>query len=147
MRVERSAYRGGCPNLQEERYAMKDDTSSIPLRQPGSVEDPLTEIAWEGARRMLVTALEAEIEAFLDGFSEARFEDGRRRVVWHGHGPERRVQTGIGALEFRRPKVRDRAADVASGAKIRFTSQIQPKWTRRSRSLNALLLVLYLRGI
>ncbi len=57
------------------------------------------------------------------------------------------VQTGIGALELRRPKVRDRAADVASGEKIRFTSHILPKWARRSRSLDALLPVLYLRGI
>jgi len=46
---------------------MKDDTSIIPLRQPGSVEDPLTGIGGEGAHRMLLTALEAEIEAFLDG--------------------------------------------------------------------------------
>jgi hypothetical protein len=72
MRVERAAYRGGCrafQNLQEERYAMKDDTSIIQLCQPGSVEDPLTEIAREGARRMFATALEAEVEAFLDGFA------------------------------------------------------------------------------
>lgn len=126
---------------------MKDNTRVIPLRQPGSVEDPLTEIAREGARRMLVTALEAEIEAFLDGFAEERLADGRRRVVRHGHGPERKVQTGIGALELRRPKIRDRAADVASGEKIRFTSHILPKWARRSRSLDALLPVLYLRGL
>jgi len=126
---------------------MKDDTSIIPLRQPGSVEDPLTEIAREGARRMLVTALEAEIEAFLDGFAEERLADGRQRVVRHGHGPERKVQTGIGALELRRPKIRDRAADVASGERIRFTSHILPKWARRSRSLDALLPVLYLRGV
>jgi putative transposase len=126
---------------------MKDDTSIISLRQPGSVEDPLTEIAREGARRMLATALEAEIEAFLDGFAEERLADGRQRVVRHGHGPERKVQTGIGALEVRRPKIRDRAGDVASGEKIRFTSHILPKWARRSRSLDALLPVLYLRGI
>jgi putative transposase len=126
---------------------MKEDTSIIPLRQPGSVEDPLTEIAREGARRMLVTALEAEIEAFLDGFAEERLPDGRRRIVRHGYGPERTIQTGIGALEVRRPKVRDRAAEVANGEKVRFTSHILPKWARRSRSLDALLPVLYLRGI
>jgi putative transposase len=126
---------------------MKDDTSVISLRQPGSVEDPLTEIAREGARRMLMTALEAEIGAFLDGFAEDRLPDGRQRVVRHGHGPERKIQTGIGALEIRRPKVRDRAAGVTSGEKVRFTSHILPKWARRSRSLDALLPVLYLRGI
>ena len=126
---------------------MTDDTSVIPLRQPGSVEDPLTEIAREGARRMLATALEAEIEAFVGQFAAERLPDGRQRVVRHGYGPERKIQTGIGALEVRRPKVRDRAADVASGEKVRFTSHILPKWARRSRSLDALLPVLYLRGI
>ena len=63
------------------------------------------------------------------------------------HGPERSIQTGIGALDVRRPKVRDRAADVADEKKIRFTSAILPKWARRSRSLDALLPVLYLRGL
>ena len=126
---------------------MKDDTSILPLRQPGSVEDPLTEIAREGARRMLATALEAEVETFLEGFMEERLPDGRQRVVRHGYGPERRIQTGIGALEVRRPKVRDRAADTQSGETVRFTSHILPKWARRSRSLDALLPVLYLRGI
>jgi putative transposase len=126
---------------------MKEDTIVISLRQPGSVEDPLTEIAREGARRMLMTALEAEIGAFLDGFAEDRLPDGRQRVVRHGHGPERKIQTGIGALEIRRPKVQDRAAGVTSGKKVRFTSHILPKWARRSRSLDALLPVLYLRGI
>ena len=48
-----------CQNLQRERYAMKDDSSVIPFRQPESIEDPLTEIAREGARRMLATAMEA----------------------------------------------------------------------------------------
>jgi putative transposase len=126
---------------------MKEAISIVRFRQPGSVEDPLTEIAREGARRMLVTALEAEVEAFLDQFAEERLPDGRQRVVRHGYGPERRIQTGIGGLEVRRPKVRDRAADPASGEKVRFTSHILPKWARRSRSLDALLPVLYLRGI
>ncbi|HKP77859.1 MAG TPA: IS256 family transposase [Phenylobacterium sp.] len=126
---------------------MKEDTSIVQFRQPGSVEDPLTEIAREGARRMLATALEAEVEAFVGQFAEERLPDGRQRLVRHGSGPERMIQTGIGALEVRRPKVRDRAADVESGEKVRFTSHILPKWARRSRSLDALLPVLYLRGI
>jgi putative transposase len=132
---------------RKERYAVKEDTSIVQFRQPGSAEDPLTEIAREGARRMLATALEAEIGAFVGQFAEERLPAGRQRVVRHGYGPERKIQTGIGALEVRRPKVRDRAADVESGEKVRFTSHILPKWARRSRSLDALLPVLYLRGI
>ena len=63
----------------------------------------------------------------------------------HGHGPERKIQTGIGPLAIRRPKIRDRAAGARE--KVRFTSRILPKWARRSTSLDALLPVLYLRGI
>ena len=126
---------------------MKDDTSVIPFRQPESIEDPLTEIAREGARRMLATAMEAEIAVFIEQFAEERLPDGRQRVVRHGYGPEREIQTGIGPLAVRRPKVRDRAADADLGERIRFTSHILPRWARRSRSLDALLPVLYLRGI
>ena len=105
---------------------MKEDTGIVPLRQPNSVDDPLTEIAREGARRMLAAALRAEADAFVDELSEDRLPDGRQRVVRHGYGPERKIQTEIGGLEVRRPKVRDRA-DGAEVDKIRFTSNILPR--------------------
>ncbi|MEM7711948.1 MAG: IS256 family transposase [Pseudomonadota bacterium] len=126
---------------------MTEDTSIVALRQPGAVDDPLTEIAREGARRMLASALEAEVEAFLEQHADDRLPDGRQRVVRHGHGPARMIQTGIGALDMRRPKVRDRAAGTGSADRLRFTSSILPRWARRSRSLDALLPVLYLRGV
>jgi putative transposase len=135
-----------CQNFQKERYAMKNDTDIIALRQPESVDDPLTEIARDGARRMLAAALRAEADTFVAQHAESVLPDGRQRVVRHGHGPERSIQTGIGALDVRRPKVRDRAV-APDEEKIRFTSAILPKWARRSRSLDALLPVLYLRGI
>ena len=125
---------------------MTKDTDIIALRQPGSVDDPLTEIARDGARRMLAAALRAEAEAFVAQHAEEVLPDGRQRVVRHVYGPERSIQTGIGALDVRRPKVRDRAAGPAD-EKVRFSSAILPKWARRSRSLDALLPVLYLRGI
>ena len=126
---------------------MTNDTDIITLRQPESVDDPLTEIARDGARRMLAAALRAEADAFVAQHAEEALPDGRQRVVRHGHGPERSIQTGIGAIDVQRPKVRDRATDVPAEQKIRFTSAILPKWARRSRSLDALLPVLYLRGI
>jgi len=126
---------------------MKNDIDIIALRQPESVVDPLTEIARDGARRMLAAALRAEADAFVDQHTHEVLPDGRQRVVRHGYGPERSIQTGIGALDVRRPKVRDRAADVQSEQKIRFSSGILPRWARRSKSLDALLPVLYLRGI
>jgi len=75
-----------------------------------------------------------------------KLPDGRDRVVRHGHGPHRAIQTGIGPVEVRRAKVRDRG-DVGPEAKIRFTSSILPKWARRTKSLDTLLPILYLRGV
>lgn len=126
---------------------MDDDTTITSLHQPRSAEDPLTEIARDGARRMLAAALRAEADAFVAQHAEEILPDGRRRIVRHGYGPERSIQTGIGPLDVRRPKVRDRAADVPAEKKIRFSSAILPRWARRSKSLDALLPVLYLRGI
>jgi len=72
--------------------------------------------------------------------------DGRDRIVRHGHEPHRAIQTGVGPVDVRRAKVRDRG-DVGAEEKIRFTSSILPKWARRTKSLDALLPVLYLRGV
>src|SRR5438309_11100059 len=72
--------------------------------------------------------------------------DGRDRVVRHGHGPHRTIQTGVGPVEVRRAKVRD-GGDVGAKETIRFSSSILPKWARRTKSLDALLPVLYLRGV
>jgi transposase-like protein len=125
---------------------MEKTTTVVPFRQVDSVDDPLTEIAREGARRMLAVAMGVEADAFVAQHSGVALPDGRQRLVRHGHGPMRRIQTGVGPLEVQRPKVRDRA-DVPEAEKIRFTSVILPRWARRSKSLDALLPVLYLRGI
>src|SRR3712207_8426850 len=77
----------------------------------------------------------------------ARLPDGRDRVVRHGHAPERLVQTGIGPVAVRRVKLRDRGAGGGGGERIRFASTILPRWARRTPSLDALLPVLYLRGV
>jgi transposase-like protein len=126
---------------------MRDDTTITPLHQPGSILDPLTEIAREGARQMLAAALRAEAASFVAQFEDERLPDGRHRIVRHGTGPERMIQTGIGPIPVQRQKVRDRAAGVPAEGRIRFTSNILPRWARRSKSLDALLPVLYLRGI
>ena len=119
----------------------------IALRQPETIDDPLTEVLRAGARELLAKAVEAEVEEFLAGHDALRTTDGHQRIVRHGHGPERQVQTGIGPVAVRRPKVRDRGGDETAGERIRFSSAILPKWARRSASLDALLPTLYLRGI
>ncbi len=125
---------------------MLKDTTVIRLRQPDAIDDPLTELAREGARRMLAQALIAEADAFVALRKDLKLPDGRDRVVRHGHGPHRAIQTGVGPVEVRRAKVRDRG-EVSAEEKIRFTSSILPKWARRTKTLDALLPVLYLRGV
>ena len=110
------------------------------------VDDPLTDVLRSGAQRLLVQAIEAEAEAFLALMADWKLEDGRARFVRHGHGPERSIQTGIGAVPVQRAKIRDCGAGVAD-ERIRFSSAILPRWARRSPSLEALLPVLYLRGV
>ena len=125
---------------------MTSDSTVVPLRQPEETEDPLTAVLRSGARRLLAQAVEAEAEAFLATMKAMRLPDGRERVVRHGLGPERLVQTGIGPVAVRRVKLRDRGAGP-EGERIRFTSALLPRWARRTRSLDALLPILYLRGV
>jgi len=123
------------------------NTTIIPLRQPDAIDDPLTDVLRSGARELLAKAVEAEVEVFLAAHASLRTADGLKRIVRHGHGPERQVQTGIGPVAVRRAKVRDRGGNETAGDRIRFSSAILPKWARRSVSLDALLPILYLRGI
>src|SRR5215210_3237673 len=125
---------------------MKPFSNVVRLRQPDAIEDPLTDVLRAGARRLLAQAVELEAEAFLAGMRDLRLPDGRDRLVRHGHGPERMIQTGIGPVAVSRVKIRDRGA-VTDEERVRFSSSILPKWARRTRSLDALLPVLYLRGV
>jgi putative transposase len=124
-----------------------EEDSVVSLPRPGSdvVSDPLLAVLREGARRMLMQAVEAEVEAFLAAHAELTDGQGRRRLVRNGHAPERQIQTGIGPLEVRRPKVRDRG--VAGEEPIRFTSAILPAYLRRTRNIEELLPWLYLKGV
>jgi putative transposase len=124
---------------------MKEISNVVPLRQPAAIDDPLTNILRAGARQLLAQAVEIEAETFLAAMKDLKLADGRDRLVRHGHGPTRAIQTGIGPIDVERVKIRDRGA--AGGERIRFTSAILPLWARRTKSLDALLPVLYLRGI
>lgn len=125
---------------------MNETSSVLRLRQPEEIDDPLTNVLRAGARQLLMQAVECEAAAFLASMQDLKLPDGRKRVVRHGHAPAREIQTGIGSVEVRAVKIRDRGA-VEDADRIRFSSAILPKWARRTRSLDALLPVLYLRGI
>src|SRR3954465_8392163 len=125
---------------------MDSPANIVRLRQPEEIDDPLTEVLRAGARRLLAQAVGGGAEAFLAALQDLRLPDGRARLVRHGHGPERAVETGIGPVPVARVKIRDRGA-TEDVERVRFTSALLPKWARRTRSLDALLPVLYLRGV
>jgi transposase-like protein len=126
---------------------MEEDTV-VRLPRPGAsvVDDPLLEVLRSGARRMLQQVIEAEVEAFIAMHAELEDGRGRRRIVRNGHAPEREIQTGVGPIEVRRPKVRDRG-DGAGGERIRFTSKVLPPFLRRTKNVEELLPWLYLKGV
>ena len=117
------------------------------LVQPGAFDDQLTEILRQGARTLLAQAVEAELADFLAQHAGLKTEDGRQRIVRHGHLPEREVMTGIGSVAVRQPRVRDREAAADDPGRIRFTPAILPPYLRRSKSIETLLPILYLKGI
>ena len=157
MGPEKAAYRGGCPSLpeppegairHEERY---HDHTASPARRDSRPAD--RDCAGRGAAHADGGAEGrggALCRAAQRGASARRpptCRAPRGRAGADDPDRARPGQTGIGAIPVRRQKVRDRATDAAPEAKIRFTSNILPKWARRTRSLDALLPVLYLRGV
>ncbi len=116
-----------------------------PLPDPsGFSSDPLTDILQTGARQLLKQAVEAELATLLAAHAREVTDDGRARLVRHGHLPEREVMTGIGPVPVKVPRMRDRGN---VDEKIRFASSILPPWLRKTRSIEELLPWLYLKGI
>lgn len=115
------------------------------LSQPGTFSDPLTEVLRNGARALLSQAVEAEVAALLNRHADQLTDDGRQRLVRHGHLPEREIVTGIGPVAVRCPRVRDRVGNGSE--RIRFSSAILPPYARRSKSLEVLIPILYLKGV
>jgi putative transposase len=121
------------------------DTNVFQLSQPGTFTDPLTEVLRTGARALLAQALEAEVSSLLSCHADKLTDDGRRRLVRHGHLPAREIMTGIGPVAVHCPRVRDRGGERCE--RIRFSSAILPPYARRSKSLEVLIPILYLKGI
>lgn len=116
----------------------------IELKTPESfVNDPLTEILREGARKLLAQALETEIQFFINNYKDMTDELGRQRIVRNGYLPERNIQTGIGPVTVKAPRVRDRSASD----RIQFSSSILPVYLRKTKSMEQLIPWLYLKGI
>jgi putative transposase len=121
-----------------------EEDNVVEYRNPGvplSVDDALTEVLRRGAKELLQQAVEVEVAEAIAQFAELKDEQGRRRVVRNGYLPERSIQTGIGEVAVRAPRVRDRAGE------LKFSSRLLPPYLRRTRSLDELLPWLYLKGL
>lgn len=122
---------------------MKQD-NVIGLKSPGvpsPATDALTDLLRDGARQMLAAAIESEVQEFLARHQGLQDEQGRQRLVRNGYLPQRTIQTGLGDIEVKVPRVRDRAKQ------IRFSSAILPPYLRRTKTIEELLPWLYLKGI
>lgn len=118
----------------------------ISLKKPESfVDDPITGILRNGARKLLAQALETEIELFINQYKDLTDELDRQRIVRNGHLPEREIQTGIGPVPVKAPRVRDRHHEATK--RIRFSSSILPPYLRKTKSMEQLIPWLYLKGL
>ncbi len=121
---------------------MKKDTLKLGEEQAcNEIKSVLEEVLREGARKMLLKAINNEVVEYVDGHADLRDERGRRLVVRNGYLPERELVTGLGPVRIRQPRVNDRRLSS------RFTSMILPPFMRRVPSIDALIPCLYLKGI
>ena len=115
----------------------------VGLKKPFEIaKDPLTELLRTGAKKLIAEAVEAELQDFLEQFTEYRNQLGQQQIVRNGYLPERELQTGIGPVTVKVPKVRDK-----SGQGIKFNSALLPPYLRKTKSVENLLPWLYLKGI
>jgi transposase-like protein len=125
---------------------MSQDTIS-PIEIPGETpKDVLTELLRSGAQKMLAVAIDDEVEAYIAEHAHERDAEGHRLVVRNGYTRERELQTGLGAIAVKQPRVNDKRVD-GDGNRIRFTSKILPPYLRKTKSIEELIPWLYLRGI
>ena len=106
------------------------------IQFPGaSSQDVLTGILREGAQRLLAQAIASEVDVHIEAHKERRDAEGHRLVVRNGYKDERELQTGLGQVKIRQPRINDRRVDD-HGERMRFTSSILPPYLRRTRSID-----------
>ncbi len=115
------------------------DSNIVPIKAP--TENALDELLKRGARDLLAAAIEAEVSGLIDGYRDLTVA-GKQAVVRNGYLPARTIQTGLGDIPVKVPKVRDR-----SGQGIKFNSQLVPPYLKRTRNLEEFIPWLYLKGI
>ena len=115
-------------------------------REEGSARSTLDELAREGARQMLIRALEAEVASYVEAHGQERDERDYALVTRNGKARSRKVTLGAGTIDIQAPRVNDRRVNER-GERQRFTSEILPPYMRRSPKVAEVLPILYLRGL
>ncbi len=121
---------------------MTNFTASSEANLENIALDPLSDLLRLGAQELIAQAVETELQVLLDQYKDVRLLDGRKAVVRNGFLPSRTVQTGIGDVEVKVPKVRDR-----SKTGVKFNSNLLPPYLKRAKSIEELIPWLYLKGI
>ena len=121
---------------------MKDNMiTNFDINNPNNSTNLLEEVIKNGARKMLQAAIENEVAEYIDSYKDITNEKGHRQIVRNGYLPKRNIQTGIGNIPIKQPRVRDKTKNN------RFTSAILPKYMKKCPSLENLIPLLYLKGI
>ena len=129
-------------NATKERYTTMEQSNIVDFGSRDAISDPLTEMLRKGAQDLIKLAVEAELETYMAPFASARTASGHVCVVRNGYHPERSVQTGIGPVSVRIPKVRSK-----DGTPVTFRSALVPPYVRKTKTLEAAVPWLYLKGV
>ncbi len=119
------------------------ENNVVDFKKP-AFTDAITELLRNGAKRLIAEAIESELEIFLSEVSE-KLSNGKERIVRNGYLPERSLLTGIGEVDVKIPRTRDRQKD--NDEMIKFQSKLIPRYLRRATSMNEALPLLYLKGL
>ena len=119
----------------------KDNLVEFKTQAQSEASNPLEDILRQGARQLLEQAIQNEVGEYISEHQDLRDCQGRREVVRNGTLPERQIQSGIGPITIKQPRVHDRRAEH------QFSSNILPPYMRRTPSIDALIPALYLRGV
>ena len=114
----------------------------VDLASRDGISDGLTDLLRAGAQQLIAAAVEAELESFLAQYDGTRTKAGHAAIVRNGYHPARPLQTGIGPVSVRIPKVRSK-----TGAPVTFRSALVPPYVRKTKSLESALPWLYLKGV
>ena len=118
------------------------ENNVISLENPEQLQDPLTDLLRSGARQLIQQYVDAELQELLTEHQSCLNDTGKPSVVRNGYLPEREIQTGIGAVSVKIPKVRSR-----NDKPVTFRSALVPPYVRKTRSLEAAIPWLYLKGV